>query len=157
MPKLSYEKVLPQSDLAYATEGSAAFDIRGFFTDAQRDMMKDTGLNDDQLILSKGQSLVLRTGLKFDIPEGYVLKIFIRSGLGFKNDLSLTNCVGIIDSDYRKEVMLKLVAKTQHVPIINGMRYAQGILEKVDTVELEEVSEVVDSTGRGGIGSTGRE
>jgi deoxyuridine 5'-triphosphate nucleotidohydrolase len=154
MPKLTYERIIAQPELKKATESSAAFDIRGFFTDAYKEMLEDQGLNVDQVILPKGKSVVLRTGIKFNIPEGYVLKIYIRSGLGFKNDLTLTNCVGIIDSDYRKEVMLKLISPTESFLLIEGMRFAQGILEKVEKVDLVP-GEVLDTTGRGSLGSTG--
>lgn len=154
MPNLLYEKVIEQNDLAFATEGSAAFDLRGFFTEAYKELLKDQGFNTDQAVLQKGETIVLRTGIKFDIPEGYVLKVFIRSGLGFKHDVSLVNSVGIIDSDYKKEVNLKIIAKTEAVKLIDGMRYAQGILERVEPVALLS-GYVSDNTGRGGFGSTG--
>lgn len=141
--KLVYEKLIEQEDLQKATAGSAAFDLKGF---------TETG---KEVALFPKQSIVLKTGVKFDIPEGYVLKIFSRSGLGFKCDVTLSNSVGIVDSDFKKEVQLKLVNNGVEVLYVkNGMRVAQGILEKLQDYTLE-VGKVEDTTDRGGFGSTG--
>lgn len=78
---------------SYATPGSACFDI--FAINAKRiaDNVVEYG-----------------TGLFFEIPEGYVMKVYSRSGHGFRYQTRLTNCVGIIDSDYRGELKVQLIA-----------------------------------------------
>ena len=81
---------------AYATEGSAAFDLVAA-TDGSPHK------NDDN-------AWVFPTGLAFEIPDNHVMLIFSRSGHGFKEAVRLSNCVGVIDSDYRGEVAVSLRA-----------------------------------------------
>jgi len=103
-------------------------------------------------------SRIFRTGLKFEVPEGWVLMIFSRSGHGFKDDIRLANCVGIIDSDYRGEVMVKLTAdKMKMYDVYAGDRIAQGMLVESFQVGFE-VTEAILSSDRGesGFGSTGK-
>lgn len=154
MPRLDYERVIEQPDLAYATEGSAAFDLRGYFPYALKELILDSGSEESTYWLEKGATVVLRTGLKFGIPKGYVLKVYPRSGLGFKHDVTLVNNVGIIDSDYTDEVLIKLIAQTEDYLLVNGNRVAQAILERAEETLLVSVKEV-KQTGRGGVGSTG--
>ena len=155
MPKLEYQRVIDQPELKYATEGSAAFDLRGYFTDALAELAKDLG-EDNRFWIKGGTTVVLRTGVMFNIPSGYVLKVFPRSGLGFKHDVTLVNNVGIIDSDYTDEVLIKLIAQTDDYLLVNGTRVAQAILERVDETVLIPVEEVKQS-GRGGFGHSGDE
>lgn len=154
MPRLDYQRVIEQPELAYATDGSAAFDLRGYFTDALKELVLDSGLEADLFWLEKGTTVVLRTGLKFGIPKGYVLKVYPRSGLGFKHDVTLVNNVGIIDSDYTDEVLIKLIAQTEDYLIVDGNRIAQAILERAEETILVPVKEV-KQTGRGGFGHSG--
>lgn len=154
MPRLDYQRVIEQPELAYATDGSAAFDLRGYFTDALKELVLDSGLEADLFWLEKGTTVVLRTGLKFGIPKGYVLKVYPRSGLGFKHDVTLVNNVGIIDSDYTDEVLIKLIAQTEDYLIVDGNRVAQAILERAEETILVPVKEV-KQTGRGGFGHSG--
>ena len=77
---LDHAKDLPLP--TYATEGAACFDI-------------STYLNGD---VDHGEAHVFSTGLAFEIPEDHVMLVFSRSGHGFKNDVRLSNCVGVIDS-----------------------------------------------------------
>lgn len=121
----------------YATEGAAGFDIT----------VAEFEGND-----------VYNTGLSFEIPEGYVLKIYGRSGHAFKYGMRLANCVAIIDSDYRGTVKLKLAYDEyiQHV-VEKGERIAQGVLVEVPRVSFVEVDELSDTDrGNGGFGSTGK-
>lgn len=163
MPRLDYERVIEQPELAYATEGSAAFDLRGYFTDALKELVLDSEIEEGtryskalegQFWLEKGTTVVLRTGLKFGIPKGYVLKVYPRSGLGFKHDVTLVNNVGIIDSDYTDEVLIKLIAQTEDYLVVDGNRVAQAILERAEETILVPVKEV-KQTGRGGFGHSG--
>lgn len=98
------------------------------------------------------------TGLAFEVPEGHVMLIFSRSGHGFKNDVRLANCVGVIDSDYRGEVAVRLTADTQRAPLLvgHGDRIAQAMILPVPAVEFEEVEDLsTTARGAGGFGSTG--
>lgn len=90
--RLSENAALP----SYATAGSACFDL--FAAEIQPASEENT------------RSVVFRTGLAFDIPDGFAMRIYSRSGHGFNKGIRLANCVGIIDSDYTGEVMVKLVA-----------------------------------------------
>lgn len=131
---------------AYATDGSACFDIHGIedFTLAPRTD-------------AFGQGRVVRTGLAFAVPKGFVLKIYSRSGMGFNHGVRLGNCVGVIDSDYRGELKIKLHNDgTDTYRGSKGDRIAQGMLEVVvptTVIEVEDLDET--ERGDGGFGSTG--
>lgn len=137
--KLHIDAIIP----AYATDGSAAFDIHAIVEES-----KIVGLN----------GVTIRTGLAFEIPAGYCMKVYSRSGAGFKSNVRLSNCVGVIDSDYRGELMVKLIADTMAFSMIvnNGDRIAQGIIVPVEQVEFE-LADALGFTerGNGGFGSTG--
>lgn len=100
----------------------------------------------------------LPTGLAFDIPMGYALKIFIRSSSAYRRGITLVNSVGVIDSDYRDELFLLVRSESRHL-LVNEERIAQGELVrskiKPEFREIEELN-YVDSR-IGGIGSTGVE
>lgn len=104
--------------------------------------------------------VIYRTGLKVEIPEGHVMLIYGRSGLAFNKNMRLANCVGVIDSDYRGELMVKLTkdgpGDFTTWPLV-GDRIAQFMIVPVPEVQLELVSELSDTArGTGGMGSTGR-
>jgi dUTP pyrophosphatase len=99
-----------------------------------------------------------RTGLAFDIPDGYVMLVFSRSGHGFKENTRLANCVGVVDSDYTGEVMVKLTRDDGHrVSALPGDRVAQAVFLRLPKIEMEE-TETLKETKRGenGFGSTGK-
>lgn len=100
-----------------------------------------------------------RTGLAFEIPDGHVMLIFSRSGHGFKHATRLANCVGVIDSDYRGEVAVKLTCDGmygENLPVKAGDRIAQAMVVPVDRVEFELVDELSSTErGAGGFGHTG--
>lgn len=135
--KLHEDAQLPE----YATEGAACFDIRS---------VQDG-------VVPVGGSLSFSTGLAFEIPEGHVMLVYSRSGHGFKNDVSLSNAVGVIDSDYRGCLGVKLTnSGTKEFIVEKGDRIAQGMIIKYDRtsfVEVEELSET--ERGESGFGSTG--
>ena len=84
--------------------------------------------------------------------------VYSRSGHGFKYGVRLANCVGVIDSDYRGEVGVKLTADqtSEGFFVRNGDRIAQAMIVPVDRVEFEEVEKLSDTDrGTGGFGSTG--
>lgn len=126
----------------YGTDGAGCFDLYAV----------DSGM------VFPNSSLTLATGVAFEVPEGYVLEIYSRSGHGFKNDIRLGNCVGIIDSDYRNEVFVKLTNDAGNFyEVEQGERIAQAKLvesPKVNFMVVEELSET--ARGTNGLGSTGR-
>lgn len=127
----------------YATDGSGCFDIYTMLNG-------DTDYNEPH---------VYSTGLAFEIPEGYTMLVFSRSGHGFKNDVRLSNCVGVIDSDYRGELKVKLTCDKigWGLEVNAGERIAQGMIIPVPKVTFEEVSELSDTVrGSGGFGSSGK-
>jgi dUTP pyrophosphatase len=106
----------------------------------------------------EAQAATFDTGLAFEIPPGWVMKIYSRSGHGFKNDVRLANCVGVIDSDYRGQVAVRLTADhgINPLPVKDGDRIAQAMLVPVPRVTFCEVDELSETVrGAGGFGSTG--
>ena len=97
------------------------------------------------------------TGIAMEIPEGYFGAIYPRSGLASKKGLRLSNCVGVIDEDYRGEVGVPLYNDSPETQYIQaGERIAQLIIQPYMTIEFSEVEELSDTTrGEGGFGSTG--
>ena len=103
------------------------------------------------------QAYMVRSGLAMAIPEGYHGKVFLRSSTGKKHKLRLANGTGIIDSDYRGEVMF-LVENVGALStnIYKGDRLFQIIIEKNEDVEVSVVDELDETKrGSGGMGSTG--
>lgn len=140
--RLTDTAILP----SFASAGAACFDLHA-------DLKSEEGC--EQIIFSYEH--IFRTGLAFDIPEGYALMVYSRSGHGFKNDVRLANCVGVIDSDYTGELKVKITIDNDGSFTVNhGDRIAQAMLIKLPSVQLVEVDEL-KSTERGanGFGSTG--
>lgn len=140
--RLTNTAILP----AFATAGAACFDLHA-------DLKSEDGC--EQIIFSYEH--IFRTGLAFDIPKGYALMVYSRSGHGFKNDVRLANCVGVIDSDYTGEVKVKLtIDHDGSFTVSHGDRIAQAMLIKVPCVQLVEVDELkTTERGANGFGSTG--
>jgi dUTP pyrophosphatase len=140
--KIRVQKLHPSASLPkFATDGAACFDLQ---------------------TIEPGEVGVLhakqfRTGLAFEIPAGHVMLIFSRSGHGFKHGMRLVNCVGVVDSDFRGEVQVKL-RNDSPTPFgfEPGDRIAQAMIVPVPVVELE-FAEALSTTERGtaGFGSTG--
>lgn len=115
-------------------------------------------LKDGKIILMPGDRVMVPTGLIFDIPEGFSVRLHPRSGLSYKQGLVLANLEAVIDSDYVHETFVLLTNTTQnHQTINNGDRIAQAELVqqlKYDIVETDEQpSQKTDRIG--GLGSTG--
>lgn len=139
----------------YATPGSACFDIRAYIT-------KDDNWDETRWFTDKA---VFKTGLQFEVPDNHVMLVFSRSGHGFKNDVRLSNCVGVIDSDYRGELLVKLskddMHQTKHgggqktFAVKNGDRIAQGMIIPYEQVQFVLADKLSDTErGEGGFGST---
>ena len=125
--------------IKYAHDGDAAFDLR----------------SSGDVNLSAGGKVIVPTGIKMAIPEGFAGFIWDRSGLAANSSL---HCLaGVVDSGYRGEVKVVLVNLSKHdMYIKKGMRIAQMVIQKIEHPILEEV-ESLDETKRndGGFGSTG--
>lgn len=142
--RLNERAIMP----TYATPGSACFDIYAILE-----------LEGEAAISTMNNPTVtLDTGLAFEVPEGWVMKVYSRSGQGFKDNTRLANCVGIIDSDYRGELRVKLTRDDAGALLIrHGDRVAQAMLERVTPVVFIEVDELSETVrGEGAYGSTGR-
>ena len=98
-----------------------------------------------------------KTGIGVEIPEGYELQIRSRSGLAYKNYVTLLNGIGTIDSDYRGEMQVLLRnCGSEDFVVEPGMRIAQGIVAKYERVEWEEVEKLSNSNRSAqGFGHTG--
>ena len=153
--KVRVLKLHPDAQLPkFATDGAACFDLVALTVNDAHHL----GANVDHLY-----PVECGTGLAFEVPAGHVMLIFSRSGHGFKQDMRLANCVGVIDSDYRGEVRVKLT-KDPHwdderrlSPFIKpGDRIAQAMILPVPVVELELADSLTETQrGTGGFGSTG--
>lgn len=128
----------------YASAGAACFDLAA-------------ACDDNNLPVTFLESVIIGTGLAVEIPKGHVMLVFSRSSHGFKNDVRLANCVGVIDSDYRGEVKVKLTNDSfEPMTISQGDRIAQAMLVQVDQWVLQEVDDLsATARGAGGFGSTG--
>lgn len=101
----------------------------------------------------------MRTGWAFEVPTGHVMMIYSRSGHGFQHNVRLANCVGVIDSDYRGEVAVKLAQDSGGDKVVfrRGERIAQAMIIPVEQVEFQEVNELSETVrGNAGYGSTGK-
>ena len=142
---LRMKKVRPEAQLPQRqTEGAAGYDLRACV--------------EAPVTLEPGEGYSFPTGLAGEIPQGLVGLIFCRSGLGVKHGISLPNCVGVIDSDYRGELVVPLRNFGDGTYTIQpGERIAQLVIVPVALPRLEEARELSSTQrGTGGFGSTGR-
>lgn len=114
-------------------------------------------LPDGDITVKPGQTVLVHTGIAVSIPEGYGGFIFARSGIATKRGLAPANKVGVIDSDYRGEIMVSLYNHSSEKQVISsGERVAQMVIMpyvKADFCECEGLDDTERSTG--GFGSTG--
>ena len=113
---------------------------------------------DADVTIAPAETLLIHTGLAMQIPEGLVGLIYARSGLASKKGLAPANKVGVIDSDYRGEIMVALHNHgTIPQTISDGERIAQIVFAPYYAAEFSVVDELDDTTrGAGGFGSTGK-
>ena len=111
----------------------------------------------EDLIIPAHQTMMVGTGLAAAIPDGYFGAIFARSGLASKRSLRPANCVGVIDSDYRGELIVALHNDSDEDRTIEAHeRIAQLVIMPYLSVEFDEVSELSETErGTGGFGSSG--
>ena len=139
--KLSENAVMP----VRATPGSAGMDLYACL--------------EKPVTLKKGEHAVVPTGIAIELPsDSLVAYIFARSGLAVKHGITLANCVGVIDSDYRGEIKVGLVNLYDEEYTINrGERIAQLVISPVSLITPVEADELGETgRGAGGFGSTGK-
>ena len=112
---------------------------------------------DEEITFAPNQTILVRTGLAMEIPEGYAGFIYARSGLASKRGLAPANKVGVVDADYRGEVMVALHNHSAvEQKVAPGERIAQLVVAPFLKVMFEEAQELSDTVrGEGGFGSTG--
>ncbi|MCH4890918.1 dUTP diphosphatase [Acidaminobacter sp. JC074] len=129
---------------SYETAGSAGMDLRANL--------------EEPITLQPMERKLIPTGLFMEIPMGYEGQIRPRSGMAIKHGLSLINCVGTIDSDYRGEVKIPMInLSNEAFTIEHGERVAQFVLAAHGMVEWQAEETLNDTKrGAGGFGSTGK-
>ncbi|MEI8389931.1 MAG: dUTP diphosphatase [bacterium] len=128
----------------YATEGAAGMDLTA-------------GIS-EPLEFKPFERIIVPTGIIIELPVGYEAQVRPRSGLSIKFGMTLINCVGTIDEDYRGEVCVPMINLSNEIYVIQpGERIAQMIISEIQKAEIVEVVELT-STARasGGFGSTGK-
>ena len=131
------------NDKFYATSNSAGFDLRY--------------VGDETLTIEAGENKLVPTGLKMAIAEGFYLAIYPRSGNALKHKITLSNAVGVVDSDFRGEINVIIHnLSNKSFEINKGDRIAQAILHKYEKIDFDFVNELDETErGEGGFGSTG--
>ncbi len=132
------DKDLPMPTYSYP--GDAAFDLTA----------------SEKITLLPGERVQIKTGLKMEIPEGFVGFIWDKSGLSHKSGLKTLG--GVVDSGYRGEVMVGIINLSKDSYIFErGNKVAQMCIQKKEVVNIVEVDEISDTVrGSGGFGSTGK-
>jgi dUTP pyrophosphatase len=127
----------------YKTSGSSGMDL--------------LANNEDAITIEPMERTLIPTGLFVEIPLGYEGQVRARSGLSIKNGITLVNCVGTIDSDYRGELKIPVINLGQEAfTIKKGDRIAQLVIAKYEAITWCEAETVMETErGVGGFGSTG--
>lgn len=138
--KLPHNNILPE----YKTEGAAGMDLSAAISEPME--------------LKPLERKLVPTGLKIELEHGYEAQVRPRSGLSIKHGITLINCVGTIDEDYRGEVCVPIVNISNETYTIQpDERIAQMVIARVEQAKLEVVTELTETTrGEGGFGSTGK-
>lgn len=138
--RLEHNKFVPE----YKTEGAAGMDLCAAI--------------EGPVTLKPLERTLIPTGLKIELEHGYEAQIRPRSGMSIKHGITLINCVGTIDEDYRGEVCVPVVNISNETYTIQPQeRIAQMVINKVEQAKIEVVTELSDtSRGEGGFGSTGK-
>jgi len=145
MVKILIKKLNPSVQLpSYKTNGASGMDLMAF--------------TEKPISLEPGKSCLVPTGLSVAFSNEYEIQIRPRSGLAAKNNITVLNTPGTIDSDYRGEIKIILFNHSNENFIINNNdRVAQMVLTPIMKMELEETNELpVTIRGEGGFGSTGK-
>lgn len=148
------------------SDGAAGYDLYADSVEVSRDNGISVDIDDNakqtDVYVSDNAKVVVHTGIAMAIPKGYVGLIFARSGLACKQGLRPSNCVGVIDEDYRGEIIVNLHNDPiANAPVISnfaiGDRVAQIVFVNYFAEDFEIVDELDDTErGNGGFGSTGK-
>lgn len=144
--KLKFKKLDESVNVpCYQSAGAAGMDLCAFLRES--------------VTLKSLERKLIPTGLKMELPQGYEAQVRPRSGMSIKHGITLVNCVGTIDEDYRGELCIPVInLSTEEFTIHNGDRIAQMIIAPVTKAEIEVAAELTDTQrGEGGFGSTGRQ
>ena len=145
MVKILIKKSNPAIELpSYKTNGASGMDLMAWI--------------DNPIILKPGTSCLVPTGISVAFSQEYEIQVRPRSGLAAKNNISILNTPGTIDSDYRGEIKIILFNHGNENFLINNKdRIAQMVLTPIIKMQLEETNELPDTNrGKGGFGSTGK-
>ena len=143
--EIQIKKTDPRAKLpAYATEGSAGADLYA--------------LLDEAVEVGPGSLVQIHTGISLALPQGYAAFVYARSGLATKHGIIPANCVGVIDSDYRGEIMVTLTNLTDTPYAVEPFeRIAQIVITAVECPSFSLTDELPQTgRGAGGFGSTGK-
>lgn len=137
--KLNYNAIIP----TYGSEFAAGADLYACIEEA--------------ITINPHETVLIHTGIAMEIPTGFAGLVYARSGIATKRGLAPANKVGVIDSDYRGEIMVSLHNHSEKVQKIDvGERIAQLVITPYITAEFIETTELDDTErGEGGFGSTG--
>ena len=145
MVKVLIKKLDPRVKLPeYKTNGASGMDLVAFI--------------EEPINLKSQKSFLIPTGLSVAFPKDYEIQIRPRSGLAAKNNISVLNTPGTIDSDYRGEIKVIIYNHGNKDFVINsGDRIAQMVLSPIVKIEFEETDNLPETVrGEGGFGSTGK-
>ena len=145
MVRVLIKKLDPKVTLpSYKTKGASGMDLMAFVK--------------EKIVIKPQTSALIPTGLSVAFSEDYEIQIRPRSGLAAKNNISVLNTPGTIDSDYRGELKIIIFNHSKHDFVVNNNdRIAQMVLTPIAKMELEEANELPETLrGEGGFGSTGK-
>ena len=113
---------------------------------------------EEAVTIEAGETVFIKTGIAMEVPVGFAGLVYARSGLASKKGLAPANKVGVVDSDYRGEIMVALHNHSKVSAIVDpGERIAQMVITPFLTAEYVQVDELQETErGEGGFGSTGR-
>lgn len=147
------------------TYGSACWDIHAYLPEGKEitiynDVQSSPSVihvRDNVLQLAHSSRVLIPTGLYPEIPYGWSMKIYPRSGISIKKGINLVNGVAVIDSDYRGEIMVLMINLGPKNVIRNGERIAQFEITTVEPFVMKEIESLSETKrGSGGMGSTGQ-
>lgn len=161
---------------SYETPASAGMDIRATFDNIVEKFLFNTTISRhdevytdengeikttqviNYITINPGGRVLIPTGLRVAIPEGYEIQVRPRSGLALKNGITILNTPGTIDADYRGDIGVIIINHgTEPFIIKAGDRIGQIVLNKVERIEWQQVDTLPDTIrGEGGFGSTGK-
>ena len=138
--RLPHNRILPE----YKTDGASGMDLSAAI--------------DEPIVLKPLERKLIPTGLKIELEHGYEAQVRPRSGLSITHGITLINCVGTVDEDYRGELCIPVVnISNVEYTILPDERIAQMVIARYEQAKIEVVTELTETDrGEGGFGSTGK-